>query len=200
MSPSVIIHTHPDETPRRCSYSPAEELALPGKASSWTHRCHPSCLIRPFTWRYLSCQGVVTSCLGAPFECSYFRDFNRICRKLTERGQNVFVRRGALAAGDGFQLDPSVPSLSEAVPPRAYPEYSRANSYPWSPFPPRRARPGPGQLCPSVPPLLLGRESESESGSERARERREKIYRLRVFRPRTATPPPWGTPLCLAIF
>ena len=23
-------------------------------------------------------------------------------------------------------------------------EYSRANSYPWSPFPPRRARPGPG--------------------------------------------------------
>ena len=27
---------------------------------------------------------------------------------------------------------------------RPYPEYSRANSYPWSPFPPRRARPGPG--------------------------------------------------------
>jgi len=27
---------------------------------------------------------------------------------------------------------------------RPYPEHSRANSYPWSPFPPRRARPGPG--------------------------------------------------------
>ena len=27
---------------------------------------------------------------------------------------------------------------------RPYPEYSRANSYPWSPPPPRRARPGPG--------------------------------------------------------
>jgi len=27
---------------------------------------------------------------------------------------------------------------------RPYPEYSRANSYPWSPFPPRRARPGSG--------------------------------------------------------
>ena len=27
---------------------------------------------------------------------------------------------------------------------RPYPEYSRANSYPWSPFPPRRACPGPG--------------------------------------------------------
>ena len=27
---------------------------------------------------------------------------------------------------------------------RPYPEYSRANSYPWSPFHPRRARPGPG--------------------------------------------------------
>ena len=26
----------------------------------------------------------------------------------------------------------------------SYPEYSRANSYPWSPFPPRRARSGPG--------------------------------------------------------
>ena len=26
---------------------------------------------------------------------------------------------------------------------RPYPEYSRANSYPSSPFPPRRARPGP---------------------------------------------------------
>ena len=25
-----------------------------------------------------------------------------------------------------------------------YPAYSLANSYPWSPFPPRRARPGPG--------------------------------------------------------
>jgi len=32
---------------------------------------------------------------------------------------------------------------------RPYPEYSRANSYPWSPFPPRRARPGPGaHTCP----------------------------------------------------
>jgi len=27
---------------------------------------------------------------------------------------------------------------------RTYPEYSRANSYPWCFFPPRRARPGPG--------------------------------------------------------
>ena len=26
----------------------------------------------------------------------------------------------------------------------SYPKYSRANAYPWSPFPPRRARPGPG--------------------------------------------------------
>ena len=33
-----------------------------------------------------------------------------------------------------------------------YPEYSRANSYPWSPFPPRRARPGPGPRTP--PPLM----------------------------------------------
>jgi len=31
--------------------------------------------------------------------------------------------------------------LSEAV---EYTEYSRPNSYPWSPFPPRRACPGPG--------------------------------------------------------
>ena len=30
----------------------------------------------------------------------------------------------------------------------SYPEYSRANSYPWSPSPPRRARPGPGPHTP----------------------------------------------------
>ena len=28
---------------------------------------------------------------------------------------------------------------------RPHPEYSRANSYPWSPFPLRRARPRPGR-------------------------------------------------------
>ena len=32
---------------------------------------------------------------------------------------------------------------------RPHPEYSRANSYPWSPFSPRRARPGPGPHTPS---------------------------------------------------
>ena len=36
--------------------------------------------------------------------------------------------------------------------PRPCPEDSRANSYPWSPFPPRRARPGPG---PHNHPVLL---------------------------------------------
>jgi len=34
------------------------------------------------------------------------------------------------------------------VPLRSYPKYSRAKSYPWSPFPPRRARPGPGRHKP----------------------------------------------------
>ena len=33
---------------------------------------------------------------------------------------------------------------------RPYPESSRANSYPWSPFPPRRARPGPSPYMMSV--------------------------------------------------
>jgi len=33
----------------------------------------------------------------------------------------------------------------------SYPEYSRANSYPWSPFPPRWARAGPGPHSREVP-------------------------------------------------
>ena len=59
-------------------------------------------------------------------------------------------------SGDTTQLDPQKPmasllmtSLNRNTTVRAcvqasYPEYSRANSYPWSPLPPRRARPGPG--------------------------------------------------------
>ena len=41
---------------------------------------------------------------------------------------------------------------------RPYPEYSRSNSYPWSPFPPMRARPGPGlrMISWSTPALVGG--------------------------------------------
>ena len=35
---------------------------------------------------------------------------------------------------------------------RPYPEYSRAHFYPWSPFPPRRARAGPGLHMLARPP------------------------------------------------
>ena len=38
-----------------------------------------------------------------------------------------------------------IPTLG-ALFPRGGPVQSRANSYPWSSFPPRRARPGPGPL------------------------------------------------------
>ena len=53
--------------------------------------------------------------------------------------------------GLGVRSDSRITALLPSVRPflsgcdhHGYPEYSRANSYPWSPFPPRRARPGPG--------------------------------------------------------
>ena len=62
---------------------------------------------------------------------------------------------------------PGDKSALQVPPPlRPYPEYSRANSYPWSPFPPRRARPGP---CPHSPTRKAGRglpKPEQEKGSK----------------------------------
>ena len=58
------------------------------------------------------------------------------------------IRRGAQAM---YKLENEwrayrllISSCNVPRPLRPWPEYSRANSYPWSPFPPRRARPGPG--------------------------------------------------------
>ena len=45
---------------------------------------------------------------------------------------------------DASSSPPAPTTSSPWSPLRPYPEYSRANPYPWSPFPPRRARPGPG--------------------------------------------------------
>ena len=58
---------------------------------------------------------------------------------------------------------------------RPYSEYSRANSYPWRPFPPRRARPGPGphtkhplhtqpRSSPTQPPIPPNQEKKDTSG------------------------------------
>jgi len=39
---------------------------------------------------------------------------------------------------------PETGTCADKGPYASYPKYSRANSYPWSPFPSRRVRPGPG--------------------------------------------------------
>ena len=54
-------------------------------------------------------------------------------------------------------------AVGGSLPVRPYPEYSRDNSYSWSPFLPRRARPGPGPH--SVPAPSLSQEVyQPESG------------------------------------
>ena len=56
----------------------------------------------------------------------------------------------------GQSSSPCTPSISQQ------PLYSRANYYPWSPFPPRRARPGPG---PHTAQGLLGRKVHHAVGA-----------------------------------
>jgi len=57
----------------------------------------------------------------------------------------------------------------------SFPGYSRANSYPWSPFLPRRARPGPGPHMEGLAPILALTPFQNESLQSRVREREKEI-------------------------
>jgi len=63
------------------------------------------------------------------------------------------------------------PASEDQGPYASYPEYSRANSYPWSPFPPRRAHPGPGPYT-----------AEQARGKERAERRGNTLTGFPDFR------------------
>ena len=117
-----------------------------------------------------------------------------------------------VALGGGLILMCEVPlytrtraraSTADAVPFRPYPEYDRANFYPWSPCPPRRARPGPGPHTTGWRPVASWRQNwrrmrqmdrrEPCALPPRLRVRRERV-RVQGYLTYKKTPPPRTLP------